>query len=444
MAAILSSRVLFASPLTVSHHKKRGNNIKSILNRYWHYRYGILRISFQEFVRDRCSLQASALTLYTLLSIVPVMAMAFGIAKGFGFQKYLETRILTLFAGQEQVIQNVLAFSVNLLERTKGGLMAVLGIIFLMYALIKMMGHMEDTFNRIWQVRGNRLLVRKITDYITIAMIAGLMVIFSGSATIFITGYLEKFMEILDLSVSLGRLISFGLNIFPFVTVWMVFTFFYMFIPNKNVNIRAALAGGVIAGTLFQLAQTAYVQFQVGVSTYNAIYGSFAAIPLFILWLKASWIIVLFGAEISFVWENYDMLQSDDPEYEHLSARVRKLIILRIAIFCVKQFAQGRAPVTSSSVADHLNLSESITGAFLEKLVLSHILFKVSAPEPGFTPARNIECLTVMDVLTAFENMGKDDLYLGDTLELTALEQSLETFSEAARQSSGERFLKDV
>jgi membrane protein len=421
-----------------------GENIKDVLNRYRHFGYGISRISFKEFVRDRCSLQASALTLYTLLSIVPVMAMAFGIAKGFGFQKYLETRILTLFAGQEQVIQNVLAFSVNLLERTKGGLMAVLGILFLMYALIKMMGHMEDTFNRIWRVQGNRFIIRKITDYFTIAMAAGLLVIFSGSATIFITGYLEKFMVILDLPTSLGRLISFGLNIFPFVTVWLVFTFFYMFIPNKNVDIRAALAGGIIAGTFFQLAQMAYVQFQVGVSTYNAIYGSFAAIPLFLLWLKASWTIVLFGAEISFVWENYDMLQTDDLEYEHISIRVRKLIILRIAVFCVNRFAQGRAPVTSSSVAVHLNLSENITAAFLEKLVHCRILFKVSAPEPGFTPARDIECLTVMDVVNAFENVGEDDLYLGDTLELTALEQSLETFAAAARQSSGERFLKDI
>ncbi|MFO7913378.1 MAG: YihY/virulence factor BrkB family protein [Desulfotignum sp.] len=395
-------------------------------------------------MRDRCSLQASALTLYTLLSIVPVMAMAFGIAKGFGFQKYLETRILSLFAGQEEVIQNVLTLSINLLERTKGGLMAMLGIIFLMYALIKLMGHMEDTFNKIWKVRGNRLLIRKITDYVSIAMAAGLMVIFSGSATIFITSFLEKFIVILDLPAYLGRLISFGMNVFPFVTVWMVFTFFYMFIPNKNVNVRAALAGGVIAGTIFQLAQTAYVQFQVGVSTYNAIYGSFAAIPLFLLWLKASWIIVLFGAEISFVWKNFDVLQTDDPKYEHISIRVKKLIILRIAHFCVNRFAQGRAPVSSVSMAAQLNLSVNLTEAFLEKLVHGRILFKVSDPEPGYTPARDIECLTVMDVVTAFETMGKEDLYPGDTLEITALEQSLETFAEAARQSSGERFLKDI
>jgi membrane protein len=421
-----------------------GKNIKNVLSRYWYFGYGIFRISVKEFVRDRCGLQASALTLYTLLSIVPIMAMAFGIAKGFGFQKYLETRIIYLFAGQEQVIQNVLAFSINLLERTKGGLMAVLGIIFLMYAVIKMMAHTEDTFNRIWRVSGNRLLIRKITDYITIAMAAGLLAIFSGSATIFIAGYLEKFMVILNVPVGLGRLISFGVNILPFLTVWMIFTFFYMFIPNKNVNVRAAWAGGVIAGTIFQLAQIAYVQFQVGVSTYNAIYGSFAAIPLFLLWLKASWSIVLFGAEISFVWENFDVLQTDDPEYEQISIRVKKLIILGIAVFCVNRFAQGRTPVTSSSVAAHLKLSADMAAVFMEKLVHSRILLKVSDPEPGFTPARDIENLTVMDVVAAFENMGKNDLYLGDTLALTSLEQNLETFAVAARQSSGERLLKDV
>ena len=198
------------------------------------------------------------------------------------------------------------------------------------------------------------------------------------------------------------------------------------------------------SATIFQLAQIAYVQFQVGVSTYNAIYGSFAAIPLFLLWLKASWTIVLFGAEISFVWENGDVLQTDEPEYAHISVRVKKLILLRIAVFCVNRFAQGRAPVTSLSIADHLTLSVNITSIFMEKLVHSRILFKVSAPEPGFAPARDIECLTVMDVVTAFENMGEDDLYLGDTLELSALEQSLESFAAAARQSSGERLLKDI
>jgi membrane protein len=419
-------------------------NIVKQLGKKWHNGARILQIASKEFVRDRCGLQASALTLYTLLSIVPVMAMAFGIAKGFGFQQYLETKVLSMLAGQEQVIQTVLAFSNNLLERTKGGLMAVLGIVVLVYSLVKLMGHMETAFNRIWQVSANRSLIRKVTDYITISLAAGLLVIFSGSATFFITTYFEKFLGMLDLPVTLEHLIYFGFNIFPFVTVWLLFTFFYLFVPNRRVDVRSALAGGIIAGTIFQLAQMAYVKFLVGVSTYNAIYGSFAALPLFLLWLQASWAILLLGAEIAFVWENVDVLQTDDPQYEDISTRMKKLIMLRTVVFCVKRFVRKEAPVTPSRVAAHLNLSVNMVETFLEKLVHAGILFQVSAPEPGYTPALDIECLTVMDVVTAFENMGKEVTAIAGTLETAALEQSLERFEKADRQSSGERYIKDI
>ncbi|MCA1792545.1 MAG: YhjD/YihY/BrkB family envelope integrity protein [Desulfotignum sp.] len=419
-------------------------NIAKLLGKKWHNGVRILQIASKEFVRDRCGLQASALTLYTLLSIVPVMAMAFGFAKGFGFQQFLETKVLSMFAGQEQVIQTVLTFSNNLLERTKGGLMAVLGIIFLAYSLIKLMGHMETAFNRIWRVSANRSIIRKITDFITIALAAGLLVIFSGSAIFFITAYFEKFMGMLDLPPTLEHLISFGFNIFPFVTAWLLFAFFYLFVPNKNVDVRSALAGGIIAGTIFQLVQMAYVNFLVGVSTYNAIYGSFAALPLFLLWLQASWVILLLGAEIAFVWENVDLLQTDDPAYEDIGTRMKKLIMLRTVVFCVKRFARKKAPVTPAQIAAHLNLSVNMMETFLEKLVHAGILFQVNAPKPGYTPALDIECLSVMDVVAAFENMGKEVTSMDGTLETAALEQSLERFEKAARQSSGERYIKDI
>jgi len=132
--------------------------------------------SIRGFQQDRCGLRASALTLYTLFSIVPIMAMAFGIAKGFGFQQFLEREILAMFEGREQIITNVLEFSTNLLDKTKGGLMAILGIILLLYSLIKLMGHIENAFNRIWWVKDDRPIHRKITDYMTISIAAGLLV----------------------------------------------------------------------------------------------------------------------------------------------------------------------------------------------------------------------------------------------------------------------------
>ena len=176
----------------------------------------VIVFAVKEFRADRCDLRASSLTLFTLLSIVPVMAMAFGIAKGFGFKEILEERVLELFAGQEEVIQNVLSFSTTLLEKTKGGLMAVLGVILLFYSLIKLIGHIENAFNKIWWVRGDRQLIRKFTDYIAISITAGVLIIFSSSANIFITAYLAKFLSYINLPGNVENLVSLGFNIFPF------------------------------------------------------------------------------------------------------------------------------------------------------------------------------------------------------------------------------------
>jgi len=291
------------------------------------------------FKEDRCDLRASSLTLFTLLSIVPVMAMAFGIAKGFGFQTMLEKRVLELFAGQEEIIQNVLSFSTNLLEKTKGGLMAVFAVILLFYTLIKLIGHIENAFNKIWWIDDDRPLIRKFTDYIAICITAGILVIFSSSANIFITAYLTNFLSYINLPGNIENLVSLGFKILPFLPIWILFIFFYIFIPNKRIDIKSALAGGLIAGSIFQIAQMTYLQFQVGVSSYNAIYGSFAALPLFLIWLQASWSIVLFGAEVAFSWENTEALETQDIDYGKISIRIKKLIILRIVHFCVNRFA---------------------------------------------------------------------------------------------------------
>ena len=406
----------------------------------------VIFFAVKEFKEDRCDLRASSLTLFTLLSIVPVMAMAFGIAKGFGFKEILEERVLELFAGQEEVIQNVLSFSTNLLEKTKGGLMAVLGIILLFYSLIKLIGHIENAFNKIWWVKGDRPLVRKFTDYIAISITAGILVIFSSSANIFIATYLAKFLSYINLPENIENLVSFGLNIFPFLPIWILFIFFYLFIPNKKVNIKAVLAGGIIGGTIFQLAQMAYLNFQVGVSSYNAIYGSFAALPLFLIWLQTSWAIVLFGAEIAFVWENTEALETQNIEYSKISLRVRKLIVLRIVHLCVKRFANSELPASDTDIASEIKIPLKIVKVLLSKLILCHVLLEVNgeSDSTAYVPARDIEGLTILDVLTLFEQRGDDIIQDGGTLEFQAFEESLNDFAKASKLSSGEKKFKNI
>ncbi len=405
----------------------------------------VIVFAVKGFREDRCDLRASSLTLFTLLSIVPVMAMAFGIAKGFGFKEILEKRVLELFAGQEQVIQNVLSFSSNLLEKTKGGLMAVLGIILFLYSLIKLIGHIENAFNKIWWVKGDRPLVRKFTDYIAISITAGVLIIFSSSANIFIATYLTRFLSYISLPHNLENLISLGLNIFPFLPIWILFIFFYLFIPNNKVDIKAALAGGIIAGTIYQVAQMIYLKFQVGVSSYNAIYGSFAALPLFLIWLQASWAIVLFGAEIAFSWENTETLETQNIEYSRISIRVRKLIVLQIVHLCVIRFANKKMPASDMDIASEIKIPLKIVKVLLAKLIECNILLEVNiADSKGYVPASDIECLTIFDVLNAFEQRGEDIIQIGTTLEVQAFEESLNAFAKACRLSSGERNFKDI
>jgi len=405
----------------------------------------VIIFAVKGFREDRCDLRASSLTLFTLLSIVPVMAMAFGIAKGFGFQQILEERVLELFAGQEEIIENVLAFSTNLLEKTQGGLMTLFGLILLFYILIKLIGHIENAFNKIWWIKDDRPFIKKFTDYIAISITAGIMVIFSSSVNIFITAYLTKFLSNIQLPGNIESLISLGFKIFPFFPIWILFIFFYIFIPNKKSDIKSALAGGLIAGTIFQIAQMTYIKFQVGVSSYNAIYGSFAALPLFLIWLQASWAIVLFGAEIAFSWENTETLETQDIDYDKISIRLKKLIVLRIVHLCVNRFANKKTPAFDIYISTKMKIPLKIVKILLAKLVECRVLLEVNWENGiGYVPASDIECLTICDVLTAFELRGDDIIRVGGTIEFQALEDSLNDFEKACKNSSGERNLKDI
>ena len=323
--------------------------------------------------------------------------------------------------------------------------MTLFGLILLFYILIKLIGHIENAFNKIWWIKDDRPFIKKFTDYIAISITAGIMVIFSSSVNIFITAYLTKFLSNIQLPGNIESLVSLGFKIFPFLPIWILFIFFYIFIPNKKSDIKSALAGGLIAGTIFQIAQMSYIRFQVGVSSYNAIYGSFAALPLFLIWLQASWAIVLFGAEIAFSWENTETLETQDIDYDKISIRLKKLIVLRIVHLCVNRFANKKTPAFDIYISTKMKIPLKIVKILLAKLVECRVLLEVNWENGiGYVPASDIECLTICDVFTAFELRGDDIIRVGGTIEFQALEDSLNDFEKACKNSSGERNLKDI
>ncbi len=243
----------------------------------------IFLLAFRGFREDKCQLRASALTFYSLLSVVPILAMAFGVSKGFGMDKLLEERILERFQEQQEVASRLIAFATSFLENTKGGIIAGVGVALLFWTIVKVLGNIEQSFNDIWGVKQGRTLARKFTDYLSLMLIAPLLFIMSGSVTVLITSEVTAIMEKISILGAVGPLIFTLLKLLPYMMIWLLFTVLYMMMPNTRVKFRSALFGGVIAGTIYQLVQWVYINFQIGVSSYGAIYGSFAALPLLLV-----------------------------------------------------------------------------------------------------------------------------------------------------------------
>ncbi|HJX34701.1 MAG TPA: YihY/virulence factor BrkB family protein, partial [Desulfatiglandales bacterium] len=232
-------------------------------------------LAFRGFDENRCGLRASALTFYTLLSIVPAVALGFGIAKGFDMQKVLEDELLERMRGQEEIISNVIRFSNRLLDQTKGGLIAGIGIIVLVWIIIKLLGNIEKSLNDIWGVPHSRSFGRTLSDYLSVLFIAPILIIVSSGVTVFITtqgAYIARELELLG---PVSTLISICLKALPYCVIWLLFTFLYIFMPNTKVNLKSGILGGIVAGTIYEIVQWFYITFQVGVSKHGAIYGGF-------------------------------------------------------------------------------------------------------------------------------------------------------------------------
>jgi membrane protein len=405
-----------------------------------------LMIAIKEFVSDQCALRSSALTFYSLLSIVPVIAMAFAVAKGFGFQNMLEKELLGQFAGQEEVINKVIEYARSLLEQTKGGLLAGIGAATLLWSVIKVMTNIERCFNVIWSNTTPRTLGKKFSDYLSIILVAPLLLIMSGSVTVLVISEVTTITQKIAVLGILSPIIMLLLKLLPYGVIWLLFTFVYVFMPNTKVTVKSGLVGGIIAGTAFKLLQWAYIYFQVGVSRYNAIYGSFAALPLFLIWLQLSWLIVLFGAELSFAHQNVDEYELE-PDSRKISHSLRKVLSLSVVHLLVKTFQKGEPPLTDTQVSEILDIPIRLTKEVLGALGESGLINKTIAGEGGrvaWQPARDISSITVAAVIETLDKNGLNELPLEHPRAFHLLSETVNACYDAIRKSPANVPLKEI
>ncbi|MGR9100126.1 MAG: YihY/virulence factor BrkB family protein [Gammaproteobacteria bacterium] len=402
-------------------------------------------LSGREFAKDQCPLRASALTLYTLLSIVPVIAMLFGVAKGFGFEKMLKERIIENMAEQDAMILKLIGFAENLLANTQGGVVAGIGVVVLFWTVIKVIANIEDAFNHIWKVEKGRSWVRKVGDYLSLMLAAPILLIVSGSITVFVKTRISGLAESLLLPEYGASAIFYVLNYSPLVIMCLLFTFIFIFMPNTKISYKSGILAGVITGVLYQMLQWGYLSLQIGVSSYNAIYGSFAALPLFLIWLQLGWLIVLFGAEISHIHQRLAEYRIKD-NFRQLSFAAKKVLAWQIVHLILDRFTQADEPLNAQQISIHLGIPEAVTIDLLSELRQSRVLSEIASSDDGtprFQPACDPSLLTFAFVEDAMENRGSG--IPPDFSDRIRAFVDIEHALNKARHSAPEnRLLKDV
>ncbi len=405
----------------------------------------VLVLSAFKFVEDKCLLRAAALTLYLLLSLVPLVALAFAISKGFGMDELLQNKLQELEL-QKEVISHITLFARNLLDKTSGGVVAGVGVAFLFWTVLQVLGNIEESFNAIWGITKSRGFGRKCTDYSSIVILCPLLLIVSSSLTVMINKQVQFMASQFEVLGMVAPLIIRALRFSTYLIIWILFSFLYLFIPNTRVRWSTGIIAGIVAGTIFQLGQFGYVTFQIGVARYNAIYAGFAALPLFIIWLQMSWMIVLYGAEFAYAWQHVQQYEFLD-ESLRASAATRARMALIIVRAIVARFTQGAAPFSLAELQATLALPLRLLQQQLDALVACGVLAETRAADPvGITyqPARDTALLSINNVLSALEQHGAQDVPHAPTAEAAAVTAALAELSAARAQSPANRLIRNL
>ena len=416
------------------------------------HRYFLIRqlriylLAIKGFYEDKCQLRASALTFYSVLSVVPMLAMAFGIAKGFDLDDKLEKQLVENLSGQQEVLNFLIDFANKMLENTKGSLIAGLGFVILFWSVLKMLSNIEESFNDVWQIKKSRTWGRKFSDYTAVMIFAPILLIGSSAGTVFIKTMIKDFTEGNTLLETVGPSLTFVINLAPFFLVWVLFTMLYTFMPNTHVKFRSGLIAGIIAGTIYQLFQLLYIEFQGMVTTYNAVYGSFAALPLFLIWLQLSWLVVLFGAEISFAEQNVENYEYE-AETTEISYDYKRLLTLHVLHMIVHNFRQGRVPLHSQDISHYLEMPIRLVRAILFDMSTAGLISELTTDKDkqmAYQPAFDINEMSINNVIDALERTGSDKIPVLETDTYVQLKGLMEEYRKAVSFDQTETLLKDI
>lgn len=366
----------------------------------------VANLSVRSYLDRNLQTRSMSLTYSTVLAIVPAFALLFAIGRGFGFQKLLEDQLFRSFPAQQKFISFALKFVDSYLAEASQGIFVGVGIIFLLWTLISLLSYIESAFNEVWDIKHDRSMYQKVTDYIAICLIVPILMICSSGVSIFMSATVQTNTHFAFLT----PFVNIALELSPLVLAWLAFTLSYLLIPNTKVGFKYAAISGAVCAIFFQVLQFLFVSGQLYVSKYNAIYGSFSFVPLLLIWLQLTWLIVLVGCVLTYSMQNIFSFNFIG-DLKKMSENYERKVTIILAAAIVGRFRKGKTPLTRPQLSFYYDIPIRVVVTICDNLYKAKLINYVMLPDDkrGIAPATETGTLTVGQLLSKIDHVGSAD-----------------------------------
>ena len=369
-----------------------------------------LNITIRSFLNRDIQTQACAMTFRTVLAIVPVLALIFAIGRGFGFQNLLQDELYNILPSQKGFITYALNAVDTYLNQASEGIFVGVGIVFLLYTLINLVGSVENAFNSIWDVKQGRTIWRKITDYTAVLLILPILMICGSGLSMLLSTTLQQLFDFSFISPLTSALLEIG----SFIFTCLFFAAAFVMIPNTKVKFGYALLAGIFTGIGFTILQWLFVTGQLYVAKYNAIYGSFSFLPLFLIWMQLVWTVCLIGALLCYSSQNLFQYNFSEQILK-ISNDYREKVLVAITATIVQHFIEQKPAVTAEMLIKTYGIPSRLVNDVLENLedkevkIISKIVVDEKEMIFGYHPAIDINEITLNYLRKKLNRAGKKD-----------------------------------
>jgi membrane protein len=398
----------------------------------------ILILTIRGLAQDELPIRASSLTFISLMSLVPMLAMVFSLLKGLGFGQTAIADLTAWQAGMPEEFQGFVQQVVDIVQNTNVAGLGWIGLTALVLMGAGLLNGMEAAFNRIWGIRANRDIMRRVANYVSLVVIVPILIGVAG--TVMATLQSEAVIERLGTVAPLYRGL---LKLTPLATSWLAFGCLYTMLPNTRVRLAPALISGLAGGVMWLAWQKIYITFQVGIARYNAIYGTFAVIPVFMAWLYISWMIILLGAEIAFAVQHHETIAFERGA-DSASFRARSLLALDILVHCARALTGKGERFDVETYSKRRGAPVRLIHETVEFLVHRGLLARTADRRGEVVLARSPDRLPVRELVEALADEGGNLDELGIRSLSESVRHALDRVGRGIDESLGDLSLADL